>query len=63
MTKKPLLFLVMSLPLWMVACKSVDTVQRAVPESTPDIVYDQRINTDDSLARKIVVLSVNQVGV
>lgn len=39
---------------------SVNTVTRAQPEATPDFVNDKRVVTDQSLARKLTVVSVNQ---
>lgn len=61
--KKSLFLAIAALPLAFVACKSVDTVQRQIPESEPQQVYDQRINTDKSLAKNIAVLSVNEAQV
>lgn len=43
------------------ACSnSVNTVERADPLSTPDMIADKRVVTDPSLGRKVSIVSVNQ---
>ena len=42
---------------------NVNTVGRAQPQATPDMVSDKRIVTDNTLARLIRVVSVNQTTV
>jgi uncharacterized protein YcfL len=42
---------------------SVNTVSRAEPSATPTIVADQRVVTDQSLARKLAIVSVNEATV
>ncbi|MFA6962103.1 MAG: YcfL family protein [Opitutaceae bacterium] len=42
---------------------NVNTVERAQPLATPDYVSDKRVVTDNTLARKIRVNSVNQATV
>lgn len=39
---------------------SVNTIERATPESSPDLINDKRIVTDSTLARKLRVQSLNQ---
>lgn len=39
---------------------NVNTVERADPRATPDYVADKRVVTDNSLARSVRVVSVNQ---
>jgi len=39
---------------------NVNTVERAQPMATPDYVDDKRVVTDNTLARKVRVRSVNQ---
>lgn len=39
---------------------NVNTVERAQPMATPDYVSDKRVVTDNTLARKVRVNSVNQ---
>jgi uncharacterized protein YcfL len=42
---------------------SVNTVSRAQPQATPDLVSDQRVITDATLGRTIGIVSVNQATV
>lgn len=43
------------------ACSdSVNTVERAEPLSSPDMIADKRVATDPGLGRKVRVLGVNQ---
>jgi uncharacterized protein YcfL len=39
---------------------NVNTVERASPQATPDYIDDKRVVTDNSLARTVRVVSVNQ---
>lgn len=42
---------------------NVNTVQRAQPQATPDLVSDKRIVTDNTLARKVRINAINQTTV
>jgi uncharacterized protein YcfL len=42
---------------------NVNTVERAQPQATPDFVADKRVITDDSLARTVRVIAINQATV
>lgn len=44
-------------------CQSVNTVQRAEPQASPNMINDQRIVTDKSLARKLQIISLNETTV
>jgi uncharacterized protein YcfL len=60
---KVTLLAVAILGFYAVGCQSVNTVERANPQSSPSYVEDQRIITDGSLARKLEIVSVNEAVV
>lgn len=49
--------------LLFAGCQNVNTVQRAQPESTPSLVEDRRVVTDQTLARALKVISINEAKV
>lgn len=60
-----LLPLLLLLPVWILpsGCTTVNTVERADPLATPSYIQDKRVITDQSLAKTVRVLSVNQTTV
>ncbi|WP_043582480.1 YcfL family protein [Geminisphaera colitermitum] len=48
------------LSIWGGCATSVNSIERAQPESRPNYVSDQRVATDSTLARALRVVSVNQ---
>lgn len=40
------------------ACSSVNTVERASPDASPDRIADKRVITDPTLARRVNILNV-----
>ena len=46
--------------LAVAGCQTVNTSQRAEPQARPDVVDDQRIVTDSSLADKAAIVNVSQ---
>lgn len=55
-----LLTLASSVLLFTGCATNVNSVQRAQPQAGPNIVDDQRIITDQSLAKALRVLSINE---
>lgn len=49
--------------LLLAGCQSVNTVQRAQPQAQPNLVNDQRVITDQTLARAIGVVAINEAKV
>lgn len=54
------LIAVAGLAFFLFGCQSVNTVERAVPQATPTIIADRRIETDPQLARKVSVVQVSE---
>lgn len=53
--------LVTALTLLVTGCAtSVNTATRAEPQASPSYVNDQRVVTDQSLARKLTIVSINE---
>lgn len=49
--------------LLFAGCQNVNTVERAQPLAAPTLVNDQRIVTDQTLARALKVVSINEAKV
>jgi len=42
------------------SCTTVNTVERAVPVGTKQVIADKRVITDDTLKRKVSIISLNE---